>query len=112
MDDLSYANCNNMTEYLSKYYILKTSFKKQSITIEDAFKIWILNNLGLAFKIYLTVVNDRMRKYKKLEEDKVLFKAIGEKESWILAELKTSVNFVTTNSHYFQPQRSKKGPIE
>ena len=53
-----------MAEYRSKYYALKASIKGQSITIEDALKIRMFNNLGPAFKTYLTVVNDRMQKDK------------------------------------------------
>ena len=70
-----------MAEYRLKYYALKASIKEQNITIKDALKIWMLNNLGLAFKTYLTVVNDRMQKDEKLEEDEVLFKAIEEEET-------------------------------
>lgn len=53
-----------MAEYCSKYYAPKASIKVQSITIEDALKIRMLKNLGLAYKTYLTVINDRMQKYK------------------------------------------------
>ena len=58
-----------MAEYCSKYYALKTSIQEQNITIKDALKIWILNNLGPAFKIYLIIVINWMQKDKKLEED-------------------------------------------
>ena len=88
-----------MAEYRSKYYALKASIKEQSITIEDALKIRMLNNLGPAFKTYLTVVNDRMRKDEQLEEDEVLFKAIEEEETRIKAESKASANFAATKSH-------------
>lgn len=108
MDDLSYANCKNMAEYRSKYYALKASIKEQSITIEDALKIRMLNNLGPAFKTYLTVVNDRMRKDKKLEEDEALFKAIEEEETRIVTEQKASANFATTKSHYSRSQEGGK----
>ena len=113
MDDLSYANCKNMAEYRSKYYALKASIKEQSITIEDALKIRMLNNLSSAFKTYLTVVNDWIRKDKKLEEDETLFKAIEEEKTRIVAKQKASANFVTTKSHYSQPQEGgKEGQIE
>lgn len=49
-----------MEKYYSKYYALKTSIKEQNINIKNALKIRMLNNLELAFKIYLTVVNNRM----------------------------------------------------
>ena len=88
-----------MAEYRSKYYALKASIKEQSITIEDALKIRMLNNLGPTFKIYPTVVNDRMQKDEQLEEDKVLFKAIVEEETRIKAESKASANFATTKLH-------------
>ncbi len=55
-----------MAGYYSEYYAHNTSIKKQSITIKDALKIRMLNNLGPAFKTYLTVNNDRIRKDKKL----------------------------------------------
>lgn len=94
IDDLSYTNYQNMIEYKSKYYILKASIKEQSITIEVVFKIWMLNNLGPAFKTYLTVVNSYIRKDKNL-------KTIKEVEFQIPAEQKSNFNFVTTKSLYF-----------
>ncbi len=93
-----------MAEYLSKYYTLKAIIKEQSITIEDALKIRMLNNLGPAFKTYLTVVNDQIWKDKKLEEDNVLFEAIEEEETCIKADHKLSANFVSTKSSA-KPQR-------
>ena len=47
-----------MVENYSKYYAFKASYKEQNITIEDALKIRMLNNLGPAFKTYLTIVNN------------------------------------------------------
>lgn len=88
-----------MAEYCWKFYALKASIKNQSITIKDVFKIQMLNNLGLAFKTYLTVVNNQMQKAERLEEDKVLFKAIEEKETCIKAEHKTSTKFVSIKSN-------------
>ena len=88
-----------MTEYHSKYYAAKASIQEQNITIEDALKIWMLNNLGPTFKTYLTVINDQIQKYEKLEEDEVLFKAIEEEETCIKAEYKASANFALTKSH-------------
>ena len=99
INKLTYATCKNMAEYCSKYYALKASIKEQSITIEDALKIRMLNNLGPTFKTYLTVVNDRMRKDEHLEEDETLFKAIEEEETRIKAESKASANFAATKSH-------------
>lgn len=49
-----------MTEYRSKYYALKASIKEQNITIKATLKIWMLNNLGSAFKTYFTIVNNQM----------------------------------------------------
>lgn len=72
----------------------------QNIAIEDALKIRKLNNLGLAFKTYLTVFNDRMRKDEKLEEGEIFFKAIEEEEeTLIVTEQKACDNFATTKSH-------------
>lgn len=60
----------------------------------------MLNNLGPAFKNHPTVINDRIRKEQKLGEEEVLFKAIEEEETRIVAEQKISANFVTAQSHY------------
>lgn len=98
VDELSYASCKNMAEYRSKYYALKASILEQKITIEDALKIRMLNNLGPAFKTYLTVVNDRMRTDEKLEDDEILFKAIEEEETRMKADQKASANFASTRS--------------
>ena len=73
--------------------------KSRGITIEVILKIWILNNLGLAFQTYLTIFNNQMQKDEQLEEDKILFKAIKEKETCLKAESKASVNFAITKSH-------------
>lgn len=81
INNLLYANYKNMIEYQSKYYTLKESIIEQSIIIEDTLKIRMLNNLGLAFKTYFTVVNNQMQKVKKLEEDETLFKAIEEEKT-------------------------------
>lgn len=99
INKLIYTTCKNIAKYCSKYYILKASIKKQNIIIEDALQIWILNNLGLVFKIYLTIVNNQMQKNKKLEEDEVLFKAIEEEKTCFKAEHKTSANFTLTKSN-------------
>lgn len=57
----------------------------------------MLNNLSLAFKTYLTVVNNCMQKHKQFEEDEILFKAIEEEETRIKAKHKACANFATTN---------------
>lgn len=75
-----------MAGYRSKYYALKASMNGQNVAIEDALKIRKLNNLGLAFKTYLTVFNDRMRKDEKLEEGEIFFKAVEEEETRIVTE--------------------------
>ena len=99
IDELTYVTSKNMAEYRSKYYALKASIKEQSITIEDALKIRMLNNLGPAFKTYLTVVNDQIRKEKKLEAGDILFKAIEEEETRIKADHRASANFASTKSN-------------
>lgn len=60
IDELTFATCKNIAKYQSKYYIFKASIKEQRITIEDAIKIQMLNNLGPVFKTYLTIVNNWM----------------------------------------------------
>ncbi len=99
IDELTHATCKNIAEYRSKYYTHNASIKEQSISIEDALKIRLLNNLWPAFKTYLTVVNDRMRKDEKLKEDDVLFKAIEEEKTRIKADHRASVNLVSTKSN-------------
>ncbi len=59
----------------------------------------MLNNLGPVFKTYLTVVNDRIRRDKKLEEDGVIFRAIEEEETRIKADHRASANFTSTKSN-------------
>ncbi len=98
-----------MVEYLSKYYALKASTKKHRITIEGTLKIRMLNNLVPAFKTYLTVVNDRIRNNKKLEEDDDLFKAIEDEETPIKADHRASVNFASTKSNAKPQGRAAKG---
>lgn len=82
-----------MAKYCSKYYTLKANIKEQSIIIKNVFKIQIFNNFSFAFKTYFTIVNNRMQKNEKLEEDKVLFKAIEEIKTCIKAKHKTSTKF-------------------
>ena len=93
-----------MAEYRSKYYAFKASINKLIITIKDALKISMLNNLWPVFKTDLTVINDRIRKNKKLKEDDVLFKAFEEKETRIKAEYKASANCASTESNA-KPQK-------
>lgn len=88
-----------MTEYCSKYYTLKASIKEQNISIKDKLKIQMLNNFELAFKTYLTIVNDWMWKDEKLEKDKVLFKAIEKEKTCIKAKYKAFANFVVIKSN-------------
>ncbi len=88
-----------MAEYYSKYYAFKSSNKKQSITIKNVLEIWMLNNLSPVFKMYLTVVNDQMRKDEKLKKDEVLFKAIEEKKTRIKVEYKAFAIFTLTKSN-------------
>ena len=75
-----------MAEYRSRYYSVKQYITEQNILIEDSLKIRMLNNLGQAFKTYLTIVNTGMRKNRKLDDDEKLFKAIAEKKTRIVAE--------------------------
>lgn len=98
VDELSYASCKKVAEHRSEYYALKASIPEQKITIEDALKIRMLNNLESAFKTYLAVVKDRTRTDEKLKDDKVLFKAIEEEETRMKAEQKASANFASTKS--------------
>lgn len=104
IDELTYITCKNMAKYCFKYYALKTSIKKQNITIKDALKIQILNNLSPIFKTYLTIVNNWMQKNEKLEKDEVLFKIIEKEETWIKAKYKISANFASSKSNA-KPQR-------
>lgn len=97
-----------MAEYCLNYSALKTSIKKQSITIKDALNIQILNNLGPIFKIYLTIVIDKMQKDEKLEEDKVLFKVIEEEETCIKAKHKASANFALIISNTIPKRGASK----
>lgn len=98
-----------MAEYWSKYYAFKVIIIEQSIIIEDAWNIWILNKLGPAFKTHLTIVNDWMQKDKKLEEEEGLFKAIKKEKSRIITEQKANNNFTLTKTHYSRLQeRGKK----
>ena len=97
-----------MAKYCSKYYALKTSIKEQSITIKDALKIPMLNNLGPVFKTYLTIVNDQMQKDEKLEENEVLFKAIEEEKTRIKAKHKASANFASTKSNAKPKKKAAK----
>lgn len=55
----------------------------------------MLHNLRSVFKTKLTMINNQMQKNKKLEKNKVLFKAIEEKETRIKVEHKAFSNFIT-----------------
>lgn len=57
------------------------------------------NNFRLIFKIYFIVVNNRMQKEQKLEEDKILFKAIEEKKTLIKTKYNAFANFAATKSN-------------
>lgn len=65
----------------------------------------MLNNLSLAFKTYLTIVNNWMQKDKQLEKDEVLFKAIKEEKSCIKAKHKAFANFSITKSNAKSKER-------
>lgn len=67
--------------------------------IKNVFKIWILNNLDLTFKTYLTVINNHIQKDKQLDKDKVLFNAIKEEKVCIKAKHKVFINFATIKSN-------------
>lgn len=94
-----YATSKNMAEYCLKYYAFKASIKEQSVTIEDALKIRMLNNIGPVFETYFTIVNNQMQKNTKLKDDKVLFKMIEEDETRIKTEHKISINFASIKSN-------------
>ncbi len=93
-----------MVEYRSKYHTLKASIKEQSITVEDALNIQMLNNLGQTFKTYLTIVNDQVRKEEMLGENDDLLKVIEEEGTRIKADHRASANFASTKSSA-KPQR-------
>lgn len=97
-----------MAEYRSKYYALKASIIEQKITIKDALKIRMLNNLGPSFKTYLTVVNDRMRTKETLDDDETLFKAIEEEETRMKAEQKAFEKFASAKDQSKTQDKEKK----
>lgn len=70
----------------------------------------MFNNLGLIFRIYLTIINNQMQKSKQLEKNKVLFKAIEEEKTYIKAKFKAFANFTTRklNSKSQRRTASKK----
>lgn len=86
-------------KYYSKYYAFKASIKEQSITIKDKIKIWIFNNFSFDFKTYFIIINNWIQKDKKLENNKVLFKVIEKKDTYIKAKHKTFANFALTKSN-------------
>ncbi len=69
------------------------------ITIEKALRIWILNNLGPVFQTYQTIIKNKVRTVKKLEENQVFFKAIEEEKTQIKAKKKSPSNFAPTKSN-------------
>ncbi len=75
-------------------------------------KIRTLNNLGPAFKTYITVVNDRIWKGKKLKEDDVLFKAIEEEETRIKTDHRAFANFASKKSSAKPRVRAAKAKKE
>lgn len=75
------------------------------ITIENALRIWILNNLGLVFQTYQTVIKNKIRTVKKLEENQVFFKAIEKEKTQIKTKKKSPSNFAATKSNT-KPQRT------
>ena len=81
MNKSSYVSCENKAEYRSKYYALKAKISEQTITIGDSLKIWMLNNLRLAFKTYFTIVNDRIGKDANPDDDKTILKAVQEEKT-------------------------------
>ena len=72
----------------------------------------MLNNLGTAFKTYLTVINDRMQKDEKLKKNKVLFKAIEEEKTRIKAKHKASAIFALTKLNAKPQSGAAKGKKE
>ena len=72
----------------------------------------MLNNLGPAFKIYLTVVNGWMEKYEKLEKNKVLFETIEEQKTCIKIEYKIFANFASIKSNTKHQKVAAKGKKE
>ncbi len=97
-----------MAKYYSKYYVFKASIKEQNITIKDALKIWILNNLGPISKTYLTIIKNQIQKDENLQEDKILFKAIEEKETHIKVEHKAFANFILTKPNAKPKKKASK----
>ncbi len=59
----------------------------------------MLNNFCPAFKTDLTVINNWIRKDKKLEVDDILFKVIKEEETYIKVDHTASANFASTKSN-------------
>ena len=92
VNESSYAIWKNIAEYRSKYYALKAKITEQRITIEDALKFQILNNLWPSFRTYLTIVNDCIGRDAKLDDDETIFKAIQEEKTWMKANQKAFAN--------------------
>lgn len=51
------------------------------------------NNLGLVFKTFLIVIKNWIKKNKKLKKNKILFKVIKKRKTYIKAKYKTFINF-------------------
>ncbi len=85
VNKLSYASCENIAEYWSKYYALKAKITEQNIKIKDSLKIRMLTNLGPAFKTYLTIFNDRIGKDANQDDNKTIFKAVQKEKTGMKA---------------------------
>ena len=97
-----------MSEYHSKYVALEASIFDRKITIEDALKIRTRNNLGTSFKTYLTVVNDRMRTNKELEDLETLFKVIEEDQTRMKAGQRACADFASAKSQLSLKARRRR----
>ncbi len=88
-----------MIKYRSKNYAFKANFTEQNNRIEDALKVQMLNNLRPRFKTYLTIVQNRIHKDIKLDDNKTIFEAVNEEQTWTKADQKCFANFTTIKSY-------------
>lgn len=47
-----------MTKFLFRYYVFQANFKDQNICIKYVLKMQMLNNPGLIYKSYFTIVKN------------------------------------------------------
>lgn len=89
----------NIVNYCFKYYIFNDICREQKL--KNVKKIHLLNNFFLLYKIYLTIIKNKIRKYGKFIKNEIFLKIMQGNKTLIHTKQKKISYFIIIRFYFF-----------